>query len=92
MKNVPQDCLGSNEAQALLQEVIQGIENREHCQNQTDHYCETFVKCIQEEMDRVLPSYVAGKVKGIIAKVNPTGMKHCKSCGELCMKQGRSIL
>ena len=61
LREVPREFLGSNEAQEMLRQVTENIANRRDEHNEVDNLYTLLVKCITDEMNRVLPSYTPGR-------------------------------
>ena len=71
LKDVPRDFLGSVQARDFLQEAIQRIENMALGQDHIDHLYDDLVKCVLDEMNRVLPSFIPGKSKKYYRRNKP---------------------
>ena len=71
LKDVPRDFLGSVQAREFLQQAIQRIENMALGQDHIDHLYDDLVKCVLDEMNRVLPSFVPGKSRKYYRKNKP---------------------
>ena len=71
LKEVPREFLGSDEAREMLGQIIETIGNWRNVHNEVENLYTSLVKCIVDEMDRVLPSFTPGRSRRYYRRHKP---------------------